>query len=106
MPDNLPQTQISQKSSTNAQIIPMSGYEVRQASNLGLPDQSVTNFVWKIIIISFAIVLVSSSLLLAIAIVFFQKQPTDAGLQMLLTIFTLVVGFFAGLLSPSPLHKS
>lgn len=79
---------------------------IKLAGGLGLPDQPATNFVWKIIVFSFATVLVGSFVSLAVSIVFFQKPPTDAGLQMLLTMFTLVVGFFAGLLSPSPIHKA
>ena len=78
---------------------------IRQASGVGSPDQSVTNFVWKMIVTSLAIVLVGSFLFLAFAVVFLQKTSTDAGLQMLLEMFTLVVGFLVGLLAPSPIHK-
>ena len=59
--------------------------------------------VWKIVIWAFSIVLVGSFLTLAIS-VFVPPATGGTSGQMILTVFTTVVGFLAGLFSPSPVE--
>jgi hypothetical protein len=75
---------------------------LQQVPSTRSPLYATTHFIWLIIIVSFALVLVGSFLSLALGILLLHQTIADAELQILLTIFTAVVGFFAGLLSPSP----
>lgn len=58
------------------------------------PSQSVTDLVWKVVIISFAIVFVGSSGALVVA----AFSETE-NIQILLTVVTTIAGFLAGFLS-------
>jgi len=70
---------------------------VQQSGVLPDPDSASVNFIWRIIVIAFVIVLLAAAGgLLYNALV----QTTTA--QVLVTIFTTSVGFLAGLLAPSP----
>jgi hypothetical protein len=61
------------------------------------PAQDAADRLWRIIVTSFAIVLVGSFLALA---------PVATGSDdVMLTVFTTAAGFVAGLLSPSPLSE-
>jgi uncharacterized membrane protein YgcG len=62
------------------------------------PDKQVTNLVWLIIVISFALILVGAFVTLAMAVFTYGKLSGD----LLLTIFTTAAAFLAGLLAPSP----
>lgn len=58
------------------------------------PTQPVTDLVWKVIIISFAIVFVGSAAGLIVAALWKPEQ-----IQILLTVVTTIAGFLAGFLS-------
>ena len=60
--------------------------------------------VWKIVIWAFSIVLVGSFLTLAISVFVPPAKGGTTG-QTILTVFTTVVGFLAGLFSPSPVEQ-
>ena len=76
---------------------------VEQASaGLRPPDGKTSDTLWLIIIFSFAIVLVGTFLSLAIGVLVLGKSAANAELQILLTMFTGVVAFLAGLLTPGP----
>lgn len=62
------------------------------------PDRQVTDLVWIIIVISFALILVGAFVTLAMAVFTYEKLSGD----LLLTIFTTAAAFLAGLLAPSP----
>jgi hypothetical protein len=61
--------------------------------------------IWLIIVSAFAFVMIGSAMVLGIGVFIgvsdAAKQLTKA--DTILTVFTTVVGFLAGLLSPSPL---
>ena len=64
------------------------------------PPRHIKEWLWLIVISSFAIVLVGSFATLAFAVV--MGRAVDAASQTVLTMFTSVVGFLAGLFAPTP----
>jgi hypothetical protein len=76
----------------------------RVAEQVGIkqPDQPVVNYVWRVIITCFAAGLIVSVITLAIGLLL-GRQANE--LQIMLTVFTTVAAYFAGLLSPSPTHN-
>jgi hypothetical protein len=74
--------------------------EVVQAAGLGPPNQGTANFIWITVVICFALVLIASAASLLYGVVFLQR--TIDSILVVLTVFTAVVGFLAGLLAPSP----
>lgn len=65
-----------------------------------LPDQPVTNAIWLLIVKTFAIVLIGSSLALAAAVIVSMFRRVDAAMvQVLLTVITTVAGILAGFIS-------
>jgi len=68
------------------------------AAELGQPDQRVTNFIWGVLVVAVALVLVGS--VGAMIWVFTRTGQLDPGAM--LTVFTTVMGFVAGLLIKSP----
>jgi uncharacterized membrane protein YbhN (UPF0104 family) len=73
-------------------------------TNVGvLPDQSTANFVWRVIVSTFALGLIVAVITVSgIALGLFEGT-TD--IQTMLTVFTTTAGFLAGLLSPSPVGR-
>jgi hypothetical protein len=69
---------------------------VAQRTGLGPPGRHVTNTIWLVVIVTFCIVLLSSFATLAYTVI---RSINGASL---LTVFTTVTAFLAGLLSPSP----
>jgi hypothetical protein len=69
-------------------------------SRVGRPSRRVADRIWLIAVCAFAAVLVGSFLTLAIS-VFVQVQDATSA-QAMLTVFTAVLGFLAGLFTPSP----
>jgi hypothetical protein len=74
--------------------------EVTTIGQLPAPDSAVTDRIWLIVILAFAVVLVGSFLTLAVSTFLTSKNEVD--LQIILTIFTTVTGFLAGLFTTSP----
>lgn len=70
----------------------------------GGASPQIRDWLWLIIISGFAIVLVGSFLTLAIS-VFVASPERSTSAQMILTVFTAVVGFLAGLFAPSPVNQ-
>jgi hypothetical protein len=72
---------------------------------LPLPSDPMKDRIWLIIVSAFAFVMIGSATVLGIGVFIgvsdAAKQLTRA--DTILTVFTTVVGFLAGLLSPSPL---
>ncbi len=77
-----------------------------QAGLIGSPSKTAGDTLWFIIVTSFAIVLVGTFVSLAIGVLVLGKSAANADLQILLTMFTGVVAFLAGLLTPGPTHSS
>lgn len=64
------------------------------------PSKEVIDRIWTIAIVAFAIVLVGSFLTLALST--FREPQNENAPQLMLTMFTAVLGFLAGLFTPSP----
>jgi len=78
--------------------------EVVQAAGLGPPKQATANFIWITVVTCFALVLIASAASLLYGVVFLQR--TIDSMLVVLTVFTAVVGFLAGLLAPSPFQRT
>jgi hypothetical protein len=65
------------------------------------PSDGVRDRLWLIVIAAFAVVLVGSFITLAISVFVAPSSGGTSG-QIILTMFTSVVGFLAGLFAPSP----
>lgn len=76
-------------------------------SNLPAPDRKVANFIWVVIVVAFAIVMVGAAWTLAEGVTTKLDGNGEyvANSESLLTIFTAAVAFLAGLLSPSPIKE-
>src|SRR5947199_10153179 len=74
--------------------------DFKTVGHLPAPASDVTDKIWLIVIIAFAVVLVGSFLTLAVSTFLVSKNEVD--LQIILTIFTTVTGFLAGLFTTSP----
>ena len=85
------------------------GSLIKRVSALGPPDKPTRNWLWLIVILSFAIVLIGTFITLALA-VFKSKDTTTATMlanpELVLSMFTSVVGFFAGLFVQTPVQKT
>src|SRR6266571_5180404 len=66
-----------------------------RAGILAPPSQVPTNIIWLVIVMAFAFVLVVAAGALVYGVVFLQR--TADNVQVVLTVFTSVVGFLAGL---------
>lgn len=75
----------------------------RESGVVPPPGQRVTNVIWIMVVTAFALVLLGSTGSLFFSVLASSKTM---GLQVLLTVFTTVVGFLAGLLSLSPLQRA
>ena len=74
--------------------------DVATRAGISSPNQTTTNTIWLFIVIGFVFVFVVASTFLIIGVAILGKKADDV--QVVLTIFTAVVGFLAGLLTPSP----
>lgn len=71
---------------------------------LDKPGTVVTNSIWRTVINALAAVLVIAVVAIAVSM-FIPPVGGVTGSQTMLTVFTTVVGFLAGLFSPSPVEK-
>ena len=74
------------------------------AATLAPPDGKTRDQLWKIVVGSFATVLVGSFLTLAMGVFFARKGNVEP--TIVLSMFTSVVGFLAGLFVPSPANRT
>lgn len=72
---------------------------------IGVPSLETRDNLWKIVIWAFAAVMAGSFCVLAIGVFVDKPQDPIASSDILLSIFTAAVGFFAGLFAPSPKAK-
>jgi len=81
-------------------------YEFRQALGLrvGKPSQRTSNAVWLIVVSSFALVMIGAASVLGTSVF---SAPSTGGTKpdIILTVFTTVTAFLAGLFAPSPVAK-
>ncbi|MBL8868689.1 MAG: hypothetical protein JNK90_02795 [Planctomycetaceae bacterium] len=69
--------------------------------NVPPPDQKTSNNVWIIVIWAFVIIMVGAALVLCLS-VFFPPAKDGTKPEMILTVFTTITAFLAGLFAPSP----
>ena len=72
------------------------------ASAVGKPSVRMRDKLWLIVVIAFAIVLIGSFTTLAFGV--FVNAQGKVSAELILTMFTSVVGFLAGLFVPSPMQ--
>jgi len=70
-----------------------------------VPDKKTTNWIWIIVVISFALVMVYSAWILGSGVTKELIANPITKSDTILTVFMTVVGFLAGLLSPSPVSS-
>ena len=102
-----PQTIQELKTNTEDTLKKLGVQAVDQLPRLELPTPPANDRIWLLIVGAFALVMVGSAAVLGIGV--FGEVP-DATKQItksdtILTVFTTVVGFLAGLLAPSPVGK-
>ncbi len=97
---NLPQEQRRALALDAANALP-ADEKAAVAREISLPDAQVTNVIWVILVAAVALVLVGSAF--SMAWVYIQTGKLDAGAM--LTVFTTVMGFVAGLLIKSPVSR-
>ncbi len=78
--------------------------EQQNISGVKPPGQQVSDWLWIIVVVSFACVLIGAFLSIAISVD--RSTNPAANFQLLLTMFTSAVGFMAGLLVPSPTRSN
>lgn len=71
------------------------------AAAIGTPSQSAADRLWLIVVIAFSTVLVGGFITLAFGM-FLPPASNGVKPELILTTFTSVVGFLAGLFVPSP----
>lgn len=74
---------------------------------LPVPDTKTNNAIWLIVVIAFALVMIGAAYVLGAGVsVKLESGATYVTRgDTILTVFTTVVAFLAGLLSPSPVKK-
>lgn len=72
---------------------------------IGGPAPETRDKLWMIVVSAFAVVLVGGFIALAVG-VFIPIQANGVKPELILTTFTSVVGFLAGLFTPSPVGRS
>ena len=75
------------------------------ATALGQPTPRARDRLWLIVVTAFALVLVGGFITLALG-VFLTPAPNGVKPELILTTFTSVVGFLAGLFVPSPAGRN
>jgi hypothetical protein len=74
----------------------------RDMRGLPVPAPHTRNWLWVIVVCAFSIVLVGTFLTIAIGMFKAPEEGALAKPELVLTMFTSVVGFLAGLFVPSP----
>jgi tetrahydromethanopterin S-methyltransferase subunit C len=77
---------------------------IRAAAAVQDASPDVSNYIWRLIVTGFMVVFVGIVAAIAVAILIRPTTPTLSP-ETLVTIFTTIVGFLAGLLAPSPLQN-
>jgi hypothetical protein len=102
-----PQTIQELKTNTEETLTKLSVQAVDQLPRLEPPSPPANDRIWLLIVGAFALVMIGSAAVLGAGVF---SQVVDASKQItksdtILTVFTTVVGFLAGLLAPSPVSK-
>ncbi len=100
---SLPPSQRVDQTKALLDSLPSEDQKKVATSVLAGPTDKVRDWIWLIAVAAFAIVLVGSFITLAISV--FVTVPGGTSAQLILTVFTSVVGFLAGLFAPSPVSN-
>ncbi len=73
------------------------------SETFGPPSRSTRDILWLVVVVSFAIVMVGSFATMAISA--FYPSTNATGIQIVLTTFSSVVSFLAGLFTPNPMDS-
>ena len=100
-----PQTMEDLKTQPAETLKRLGAQAVSDLPRVGTPTPKATDKIWLLIVGSFAVVMIGAAAVLGIGVF---SQVIDASKQItksdtILTVFTTVVGFLAGLLAPSPM---
>jgi|SRR4051794_12287828 hypothetical protein len=76
--------------------------EVLQQFGVGVPGEKTRDNLWLIVVSAFATILVGTFITLAIGVFIAPEKGAGTKPELVLTMFTSVVGFLAGLFVPSP----
>lgn len=80
-------------------------FAVALAKSIPPPDQTISNTIWLIIIWAFVTVMVIAAVTLCVSV--FCAPVKDATKpEIILTVFTTVTAFLAGLFAPSPVASN
>ena len=71
------------------------------------PDEKTTSYLWLVVVVSFCLVFVFCAWVLGTGVTAKLEEGAIYAVKgdTVLTVFTTVVGFLAGLLTPSPVSK-
>ncbi len=100
-----PQTMADLKAQPEETLKRLGAQAVSDLPRVGAPTPKATDKIWLLIVGSFAVVMIGAAAVLGIGVF---SQVIDSSKQItksdtILTVFTTVVGFLAGLLAPSPM---
>ena len=100
-----PQTMADLKAQPEETLKRLGAQAVSDLPRVGTPTPKATDKIWLLIVGSFAVVMIGAAAVLGIGVF---SQVIDSSKQItksdtILTVFTTVVGFLAGLLAPSPM---
>jgi uncharacterized membrane protein YbhN (UPF0104 family) len=74
----------------------------RDIRGLPAPEAHTRNWLWVIVVCAFSVVLVGSAFTIALGMFIAPAETAPAKPELVLTMFTSVVGFLAGLFVPTP----
>lgn len=78
--------------------------DVAARAGFGNPNQGIVNSLWLIVVVTFALVFLATTGSLIYAVIFLQRSADSV--QVVVSIFTAVVGFLGGLFLPSPVQSA
>ena len=78
--------------------------DVAARAGFGNPNQGIVNSLWLIVVLTFALVFLATTGSLIYAVIFLQRSADSV--QVVVSIFTAVVGFLGGLFLPSPVQSA
>ena len=102
-----PETMDALKTDPAGTLKKLGAQAVSQLPRLVLPTPRANDTIWLVVVVSFAVVMVGAVVVLGIGVF---SNMADGKTQItrsdtMLTVFTTVVGFLAGLLAPSPVGQ-
>jgi hypothetical protein len=102
---NMTASQLKAVADTSLSLLPESDQDdVAARAGFGRPNQGIVNWLWLIVVVTFALVLLGATGSLIYAVIFLQRSADSV--QVVVSVFTAVVGFLGGLFLPSPVQSA